>query len=231
MATCPLGHPSGDEDYCDTCGSRMLQPCPVCRTPRGGRFCEIDGYDFVEGGPGAGLRGGLSLVPSPRTADLRGQRTIAEPSGATAMRPRWEAVTGADRAYYDKVIAHGGPDAAKVVFPPYCPQRSFALADTQVRIGRRSRLRNLQPEIDLAGPPEDPGVSHLHAVLLAQSDGSWTLLDPGSANGTRLNGTPVPINVPFRLGDGDCIHLGAWTTIRLRAGNERVAAAGDEVPR
>jgi hypothetical protein len=203
MATCPLGHPSGDEDYCDTCGSRMLQPCPVCRTPRGGRFCEIDGYDFVEGGP----------------------------SGATAMRPRWEAVTGADRAYYDKVIAHGGPDAAKVVFPPYCPQRSFALADTQVRIGRRSRLRNLQPEIDLAGPPEDPGVSHLHAVLLAQSDGSWTLLDPGSANGTRLNGTPVPINVPFRLGDGDCIHLGAWTTIRLRAGNERVAAAGDEVPR
>ncbi len=73
------------------------------------------------------------------------------------------------------------------------------------------------PEIDLGAPPEDPGVSHLHAVLLAQPDGTWNLVDPGSTNGTTVNGgsEPIPVNVPKPMADGDRIHVGAWTTITL----------------
>ncbi|MEV0380273.1 FHA domain-containing protein [Nonomuraea sp. NPDC050643] len=212
MATCPQGHPSGADDYCDVCGTQMTgapQPvpqgqaqgqasadtaaegCPVCQTPRAGQFCEVCGHDYS--GNGVSVQ-----VPV---------------TGA-----RWEAVTAADRAYYEKVIAEGGPDADAVAFPPYCPERSFGLLGEQVRIGRRSRARNLAPEIDLTGPPEDPGVSHLHAVLLAQPDGSWMLVDPGSANGTQVNGRPLKINVPIRVGPGDRIHLGAWTVITIREG-------------
>ncbi|MBT2229354.1 FHA domain-containing protein [Nonomuraea sp. NEAU-A123] len=216
MATCPQGHASGDDEYCDVCGLQMagsaapaaatspagsaapagagagaaVESCPVCQTPRAGQFCEVCGHDYSGTAP--------SLAPV---------------SGA-----RWEAVTAADRAYYDQVIAEGGPDAHVVAFPPYCPERSFALSGEQVRIGRRSRGRDLRPEIDLTGPPEDPGVSHLHAVLLAQHDGSWTLVDPGSANGTQVNGKPVSVNVPVRVGAGDRIHLGAWTVITIREG-------------
>ncbi|WP_378787178.1 FHA domain-containing protein [Nonomuraea fastidiosa] len=131
---------------------------------------------------------------------------------------RWEAVAAADRAYFDKVIAEGGPDAAAMQFPPYCPERSFPLLGEQVRIGRRSRARNITPEIDLTGPPEDPGVSHLHAVLLAQPDGGWLLVDPGSSNGTQVNGRTLQTNVPTRVGPGDRIHLGAWTVITIREG-------------
>jgi hypothetical protein len=146
------------------------------------------------------------------------------PVGTGAMplpRPGgWEAVVTADRAYYDTVIGQGGPDASSVPFPPYCPERRFPVQGQQIRIGRYSRSRGLTPEIDLSGPPEDPGVSHLHAVLLAQPDGGWLLVDPGSANGTTVNGAPGPLepNVPVPVGDGDRIQLGAWTVITLRKG-------------
>lgn len=210
MATCPLGHPSQDDEYCDTCGSRMVQPCPTCQAPRDGRYCEIDGYDFVEDRPGADP---LS-DPSPDGHSGDGHSGDGD--------PEWEAVVGADRAYYEEVIAQDGPDAARITFPAHCPKRSFPLAGTQIRIGRQSRLWNVHPEIDLAGPPEDPGVSHLHAVLIARPGGSWTLLDPGSANGTRVNGKPVQTNVPVALGDGDRIHLGAWTVLLLLRARDEV---------
>jgi pSer/pThr/pTyr-binding forkhead associated (FHA) protein len=126
-------------------------------------------------------------------------------------------VTTADRAYYESVRAQGGPDATAIAFPPYCPERRFTLTGEHVRIGRRSASRGINPEIDLTGPPTDPGVSHLHAILLAQPDGTWAIVDPGSANGTTLNGAPEPIEVnhitPLR--DGDRIHVGAWSTIQV----------------
>jgi hypothetical protein len=227
MATCPQGHQSGADDYCDICGTQLTpapqpasqpaqqsaqqsaaqpapqpaaqpQPaegCPVCQTPRAGQFCEVCGHDYSGSG-------------TPLHVSVPG----------TSVGARWEAVTAADRTYYEKVIAEGGPDAAAMAFPPYCPERSFALHGEQVRIGRRSRARNLQPEIDLTGPPEDPGVSHLHAVLLAQPDGTWMLVDPGSSNGTQVNGKALKVNVPVRVGAGDRIHLGAWTVITIREG-------------
>ncbi|MEU7897637.1 FHA domain-containing protein [Nonomuraea sp. NPDC049152] len=161
--------------------------CPICQTPRSGRFCEVDGHDFE------------SPLPDPIAPAL------------------WEAVVGADRAYFDEVIALNGPDARAMVFPPYCPERAYPMIGKQVRIGRASRTRGTAPEIDLGLPPADPGISHLHAVLMAQPDGAWTLVDPGSANGTRVNGKPLQVNVPVPVAEGDTIHLGAWTVITLRA--------------
>jgi len=84
-----------------------------------------------------------------------------------------------------------------------------------VRIGRRSATRELEPEIDLAGPSADPGISRLHAVLIAASDGTWALLDPGSANGTLLNGREIATGDLITLHDGDRINLGAWTAITV----------------
>ncbi|MFI7700118.1 FHA domain-containing protein [Nonomuraea sp. NPDC049480] len=231
MASCPQGHASGADDYCDVCGAQMTaapappqsqapvdgsaEGCPICRTPRAGQFCEVCGHDF-SGDGSAAQRGHPSLHPEQQGSAIGQGDGASVPLPATGAR--WEAVTAADRAYYEKIIAEGGPDADAVAFPPYCPERSFGLYGEQVRIGRRSRARNVVPEIDLTGPPEDPGVSHLHAVLLAQPDGSWTLVDPGSSNGTQVNGKPLKVNVPVRVGPGDRIHLGAWTVITIREG-------------
>jgi pSer/pThr/pTyr-binding forkhead associated (FHA) protein len=77
--------------------------------------------------------------------------------------------------------------------------------------------RGLEPEIDLTGPPADPGVSHLHAVLIAEPDGTWAVLDPGSANGTVVNSGEIVAGVRVPLHDGDRICVGAWTVLTMQA--------------
>jgi hypothetical protein len=184
--------------------------CPDCGAARTGRFCEECGYDYSTRTSGKGIPG----LPAPAPSHGSGSsapRTPAVPPGA------WEAVVTADPDYHASVVAQGGPDTPAVPFPPYYPERRVVLSGQQVRIGRHSASRGVTPEIDLGERPEDPGVSHIHAVLLARSDGSWALVDPGSTNGTTVNGAADPIanNIEVPLRDGDRVHVGAWTTITL----------------
>ncbi len=102
-----------------------------------------------------------------------------------------------------------------ILFPAHLAERRIPLTGNQMRIGRRSAARDLQPEIDLAGPNADPGISRLHAVLIATQNGTWALLDPGSANGTFLNGRQVGKGDVVPLHEGDRINLGAWTVITM----------------
>jgi hypothetical protein len=276
MPSCPAGHESAADDYCDQCGRRMggapetssgaggpagpglaasaqngqassarasggaaaaesaAQPCPQCGTPRSGRFCEVCRFDFVSGTPTAPAPG-----PEPQAATPAGGETGATPpasspdpaTGSTPVPPpasaagaAWLAVVTADRDYFDRVVTDGGPEAAAISFPPYCPERRFALgtprAGEEKQIGRHSASRGIDPAIDLTGPPTDPGVSRLHAVLIGRADGGWAVLDPGSENGTLVNDKEISIGVQVPLDDGDRIHLGAWTAITLRRDNK-----------
>jgi hypothetical protein len=199
------------------------EPCPQCGADRTGQFCEVCGFNFDSGaapaaaaGPGsAGPGAGADATPGPGsvTGTAAGSNAEAVPDAAAG----WTAVVTADRAYYDSVIAAGGPDAASIEFPGYCPERRFRLTGREMRIGRRSVSRGLEPEIDLTGPPADPGVSHLHAVLIAEPDGTWAVLDPGSANGTIVNSGEIVAGVRVPLHDGDRICVGAWTVLTMQA--------------
>ena len=137
------------------------------------------------------------------------------PAGGTAQG--WRVVVTADRAYHARMRAIADPGVEPITFPAFCPERRFALQGVQVLIGRQSRSRGIEPDIDLTGPPTDPAVSHAHAVLVAQPDGGWALVDLGSANGTYLNEgvDAIEENVPLPLADGDRIHLGAFSTLTL----------------
>jgi hypothetical protein len=130
----------------------------------------------------------------------------------------WTAVVAADHAYYETVRAVSDQDAALMVFPAQVPERRFRLSGPEVRIGRRSVSRHIEPEIDLTDPPADPGISRLHAVLIAGPDRSWSVVDPGSENGILVNGKDVPSGQAVPLRDGDRIHLGAWTVITITRG-------------
>jgi pSer/pThr/pTyr-binding forkhead associated (FHA) protein len=127
-------------------------------------------------------------------------------------------VVAADRAYFDSVRAVSDQDAAAISLPAHVPERRFRLSGTKVRIGRRSVSRGIEPEIDLTGPPIDPGVSRLHAVLISGPDQSWSVVDPGSPNGILVNGQDVPPGEAVPLQAGDRIHLGAWTVITITRG-------------
>ncbi|HET9255200.1 MAG TPA: FHA domain-containing protein [Pseudonocardiaceae bacterium] len=203
MPSCPAGHDSATTDYCDVCGAPMTSEHPVvvatparfcanCAAAREGRFCEVCGHDS------------------------------AKPVDATSMMPEagsgeWSALVQADRSWFDEVRRRGGPEAAVLTFPPHCPQRRFVLSGAWLAIGRGSRSRGIAPDIDLSGPPLDPGVSAMHALLLARPGGGWELIDLDSTNGTTLGDAPEPItpNTTVALAHGDRIKLGAWTTITI----------------
>jgi FHA domain-containing protein len=226
MATCPQGHTSADDEFCDVCGREIggapvsaaqdapaaAEPglpaagatCKACGADLAGRFCEACGQDSMAALP---ARPAPVAEPAPPV-----------PADRLPEATAWTATVTADRAYYDSVMAVDGPDASGIAFPAYCPDRHFPLQGKQVSIGRQSRSRGILPDIDLIGPPEDPGVSHLHALLVAQQDGSWSIVDLDSANGTVVNDEPNPLrpNTPRPLAADDRVYLGAWTRITLR---------------
>jgi FHA domain-containing protein len=172
------------------------------------------------GGPAnqGGQSGGPANQGSQADPELEETMVSSPPKngGAPAAGTgQWIAIASADRAYYDSVVAEGEIDANAHPFPPYCPERRFELKGDTVRIGRSGKRGNV--DIDLTGPPTDPGVSHLHAVLQQRQDGGWQVVDLESMNGTVLNDdtAPIPPNQAFPVEAGHRIHVGVWTTLTL----------------
>jgi FHA domain len=190
---CPHGHASETADYCDQCGATIPEELDTSPSAR------------REPCPACGAR---------RSGDDRycegcGYDFEAPPPAAAT----WEAVVTADRGQFDRIAAAG------VSFPAEYAERHFPLAEGENRIGRsRGRPGEEAPEIDLAAPPFDPGISRLHAVLDRRTDGACVLRDLGSTNGTALNDAPAPVapDTDVPISDGDRIRLGAWTTITVR---------------
>jgi hypothetical protein len=179
----------------------------------GARFCEQCGWDAEAATLGADPAPPPPVDPDPE-ATLGSTPAPAPPSAAAGA---WHVVAVADRAYFDTVLSMQGADASQLSFPSFWPERRFPVAGERVVIGRRSGSRGTDPDIDLGGQFIDPGVSHLHAMLVAQPGGGWAVVDLGSSNGTYLNDSYDPIrpNQPAPVGDGDEIHVGAWTTLTL----------------
>ncbi|MGW1161754.1 FHA domain-containing protein [Streptomyces sp. NPDC002519] len=162
------------------------------------------------GGPGpAGVPGGGYGYPQ-----------AAPPSPYEQGPVTWTATIGPDREYFMAMMQRSGPEAAGLNLPAYSPEQQRTLTGSQVTIGRRRHSTGDTPDVDLSVPPEDPGVSHQHAILVQQPDGSWAVVDQNSTNGTTVNGGEEPIQpfVPVPLQDGDRVHVGAWTTITIRRG-------------
>jgi serine/threonine protein kinase len=130
----------------------------------------------------------------------------------------WTAVVTADRDYYDHIQAVNDSDSQSISFPGEIPARRIPLSGAEVRIGRRSASMGIKPEIDLMGPPRDPGVSRQHAKLIPAPDGTWTIVDLGTENGITVNGRDVPSRGSVPLNPGDHVHLGAWTKITITRG-------------
>ncbi|MDT0342804.1 FHA domain-containing protein [Streptomyces litchfieldiae] len=330
MPTCPNGHQTMAEDWCEVCGHRILAPaaaapppppgfpggpaglgappqpppypgqggppgfpnpptaplpqaelCPQCRTPREAQapFCEECRYNFLTNSPTTYLPptppapqpvpgaqpmpGGQPMPgqPMPGAQPMPGQRPpmygqqqpappappqqqqsgdwVLPPPGGAPVPPQsgppgypgmpqppqqqtagWLVSVGPDPDYFAAMMRRSGPEAAQLTLPAYAPEQRLPLSGQQVTIGRRRQSTGESPDIDLSHPPEDPGVSHQHAILVQQPDGTWAVVDQDSTNGTTVNGAEDPIQpfVPVPLQEGDRIHIGAWTTLTLYRG-------------
>ncbi|WP_330330459.1 FHA domain-containing protein [Streptomyces sp. NBC_00536] len=301
MPTCPNGHQSVSDDWCEVCGHRMApaaapydpgfpmaggeptaqaELCPQCRTPREAMapYCEECRFNFLTRTatsytPVAPNPGTLPGPPPPPLATTGAQplptaeasyaqdpydHHVSRPSQvnrpAEALRSEddwllpppvqeqeppqyqlqrppeqhtvppqggpWTATIGPDRSYFMAMMQRSGPEAAGLNLPAYSPEQHLPLSGGQITIGRRRASTGESPDVDLSVPPEDPGVSHAHAVLVQQPDGSWAVVDQNSTNGTYINMGEDPIQpyVPVPLRDGDRVHVGAWTTVTVRRG-------------
>ncbi len=238
--TCPknAAHQSDDPEYCSVCGAKMAgapssitapstpaqsptppeavigtstgQTCPDCGTPRhpGARFCEICRYNYDTGTAG-GVAAVTSVAPVPAAAPAAPAPVVAavqpaSPVAESVTAARWEAVISVDASLYVD------PDPA-VPCPTSDPDRVFPLDLAESLIGRRSDRLDIHPEIPLT----DPGISHRHAKLYRQTDGSLLILDVGSTNGTQVNGTELTPGVKKALQSGDEITIGCWTRVKI----------------
>ena len=95
----------------------------------------------------------------------------------------------------------GGSTGGALVLPD---GRRIALAAEPVVLGRGT---------DAGVRLNDTSVSRRHAEVRQQGDG-WVIVDLGSTNGTRVNGSPV---TERRLQDGDAITVGD-AALRFEAG-------------
>ncbi|MET7454968.1 FHA domain-containing protein [Streptomyces sp. NPDC005574] len=195
-------------------GAPTGYPQETGRPQQGGPSFGGGDDDWVLPPPSATAPGGGYGYPQPGSGQ-------APPHLGFPQQPAtWTATIGPDREYFMAMMHRSGPEAAGLNLPAYSPEQQRTLTGNQITIGRRRHSTGDTPDIDLSVPPEDPGVSHQHAVLVQQPDGNWAVVDQNSTNGTTVNGSEEPIQpfVPVPLQDGDRVHVGAWTTITVRRG-------------
>ncbi|MCW2849170.1 MAG: domain containing protein [Marmoricola sp.] len=224
MSTCPNGHQSASDDYCDTCGAPIAaagaastpgpdalpetapdvpapQVCPNCSTENSATalFCEACGYDFTTGT--------MPRPPDPVQAPPPSQAPLATP-----LPPEWVAELWVDPDWY--AAQESEDPCPSPGLPVVVPLRSQS-----VLVGRPSSSRNIHPDVDCSG---DTGVSRRQAQLT--SDGQrWWVEDLQSSNGTYvgpasgpLPETPLPPGQRRELGDDDRVYLGTWTRLVVR---------------
>jgi pSer/pThr/pTyr-binding forkhead associated (FHA) protein len=78
--------------------------------------------------------------------------------------------------------------------------------DMPCRIGRRDPSQSHYPEIDLA--EHDRGIASRHHATIQHDNGTYTLTDLGSTNGTFVNGARIAAFTPQALRPGDVIKIG-----------------------
>jgi len=206
-ATCPAGHVSATDDYCDTCGALIsatptappappepVAPppppppeaaavaCPNCGEQVEGQFCESCGYDVVAGAPAA-----------------------AESTVTLAV--------GADRDHWERMVGSGEP-----AFPDVAPTLTLELTGDRATLGRVRPGRPQDVDLGLSGAAADPAVSAHQCEFTRDPDtGAWSVRDSGSANGTWINDATEPLAAgqAHTLAAGDRIFVGAWTCLTV----------------
>jgi hypothetical protein len=220
LSTCPNGHQSATDDFCDTCGAPIAAPaaapppagasttaaaspvhksCPNCHGENTAEalFCEECGYDFTTGQlpPAA--------APTPPAAPAAAPLSLANID--------WVAEIWIDPDFFAAQEAAGTcpTGGAPTVVP---------LPGTEAIIGRRSKTSGSAVDINCSG---DSAVSHRNAKLTLDHD-RWYIEDLGSTNGTFVG--PPALMPPVVLAGGDRheltdserIYVGAWTRIVIR---------------
>ncbi len=244
MANCPKGHLSTELDYCSECGTKMPTDnlsssgsaapvnnlaaratnriaCPACSAPHhadDGKFCEICGYNFSTGQT-VDLSVATLTPPPPMVVPISTEtvKQIVAKNEAVLPPASNIAITGW------QITIRIDPALATPLSPPAPVQApiQILLHKTTNLIGRTSIAKGVLPDIPL---DFDDAVSHRHALLIVQADGSLVVRDIGSSNGVQFKDDDLETMADVPLQHGDVFCLGHWTAIEVQK------QSGVEVP-
>lgn len=226
-----------DDLFCENCGYDFVTgslpteadgvvPGPSIVAPSAAALAEAPSVleQSRSAGSGAGGDGGSPQAATPAGAGRPAPGTDSETSGADQSAsasgnstsfpdvPRIMVTVSVDRDFFDEVVNDGEID-----FPDPVPaDQELSLAGQEFHIGRTSESRAIHPDIDVAALTNDQAVSSRHAVLRVADDGTLTIVDVGSTNGTFLDGVDseaITDGVPHELKPGIAVYVGAWTRL------------------
>jgi hypothetical protein len=217
-STCPNGHLSASEDYCDTCGAPMGgPPAPDASRPSPSSSVPVtSGSDSGAASAGAGTSA-TQPCPNCSTANTA-DALFCEACGydfTTGTMPRPATTSSLDLDGPPSAAAV--PDSASLSMAPAvelewvaevwvdpdwyadqdsdepCPSAGLPvvvpLRTQSLLIGRHSKSRNIHPDIECAS---DVGVSRRQAQLT--TDGQrWWVEDLQSSNGTYVGAASGPL--------------------------------------
>lgn len=193
-------------------------------------FCESCGYDFVTGS----VPESSDLPPLVNVASDADTAAAGSASGATGSAPQSSPVpslvddssagiprvlieVSTDADYFAAMVTEG-----EVSLPdPRPADQDLELFGAELHIGRTSESRAVHPNVDVEALTGDPAVSTRHAVLRVSTNGTMTITDVGSTNGTFVGdftGEPITQGVPVELDENMVVYLGAWTRLTVRPG-------------
>jgi len=164
----------------------MIQ-CPNCKHYElpGALFCSECGNQLVT----------VDTLTSP----LAGQAVENISLDEHESSPAFESIKDKSTLIKDKVISLKIIEADRVI---------HLTGRSEYTLGRIAKGQPILPEFDLSEfKAYDQGVSRLHAAIKVSVQ-RVSIMDLGSANGTRVNGQKIVSNVEYPLKNGDVIALG-----------------------
>ena len=198
--------------------------CPDCSAPHSlnlGKVCGICGYNFT-----TGAHGEIPYPLQPKNITSGQKTTSYSSSWADYAQEELEEDSTMDLSDQNKSSStHQNTwELVTIIDPALCKPESpeppinqpplvFRLNKEINLIGRYSQKKGVEPEISL---DFDDAISHRHAQIIFQPDGTLLIRDIGSSNGTQLNGVMLPAMNSQPLKDGDQLILGHWTKIIVR---------------
>ncbi len=220
---CPAGHNSVDPDFCSECGNQLAptpgstpvapaadpsstaapatstsgahESCPMCTEVRDGsaQFCGVCGYDYVNK-----TGGEVPQAAAPAVVPV-----VSAPISAPLAVPSAPASLSSARIDLEIVVGKTNP-------------RKHSLFDSESLIGRPNNKVALSLVID-----GDEGISRRQMMITRQADGTVTVRDLDSANGTKVEhdgGTVmVAVGEEKPIVVGDKIFIGEHTVVTVIA--------------